>query len=127
MEGVKMDKTVLFNFLEEIFFEKKERVKLKKAIVKVGENELEPEDLWEQLVQARVKIIEALLNKIPFLIETSMKDQYIQDFANQKIPKEALKKLKEKEQEIKEKDEFLAQIGGRIDDIFKKMKGNMEE
>ncbi len=108
----------LNEMLEKLVFEEEDLKRLKDSIDHVVTGHMTTKQLREQIIESRSKIIERLLEYIPFYIKQWAIDSSLNEFTNTQGT-DSNSELVEK---LNEKDKFLEEVGIRINKIYKKLK-----
>ncbi len=104
---------LLLSFLEPIIFNKKDFETLKKVTVMLKEGRMDGKGFKKTILNQRVRILKEMLGMIPFYQQTAFKNEALIEHASDST--DAL------QEELSEKDEFLEQVGARINAIMKRL------
>ncbi len=119
MEITKMSAVKYLNeMLEKLVFDKGDLKRLKTSIDHVVTGQVTTKQLREQIIESRSKIIERLIEYIPFYIKQWAIGNSINEFTNNPT----IDSNSELEEKLNEKDKFLEEIGLRIKKIHEKLK-----
>ncbi len=113
--SMKSDGKLLSDLLERIIFNEKDFSDFKSAIFNISTGNSDPRLLKEKIINSRVRILEELKDLFPFYINQINKQQSLDIFINDNNNSGLI-------EELREKDEFLTEIGNRINKITKKLK-----
>jgi len=108
----------LSNSLEKIIFDENDFNKLKQTINDLSLGLIEPKKLKEVIINSRFRLLEELLEFFPFYLKHDNIQHSVEEFT-----KESESSDPRLNEELKEKDELLQELGNRIDNIFNKLKG----
>ena len=108
----------LNEMLEKLIFDEGDLKRLKTSIDNVVIGQTTKKQLREQIIESRGKIVERLLEFIPFYIKQWSIGNSINEFTSSPSIDSNLG-LEEK---LKEKDKFLEEVGIRINKIHEKLK-----
>ena len=75
-------KKILYGLLEKIIFNEKDFSGLKEAINQFSLGQMESKILRKKIINSRIRILEELLDIIPFYMNQAGKNQSIEEFAN---------------------------------------------
>ena len=117
---MKVDSTrekFLSNSLEKIIFNENDFNNLKQTINDLTLGLIEPKKLKEIIINSRFRLLEELLEFFPFYLKRDSFQNSVEEFT-----KESENPDLSLIEELKEKDEFLQELGFRIDNIFNKLK-----
>ena len=112
----------LSNSLEKIIFNENDFNNLKQTINDLTLGLIEPKKLKEIIINSRFRLLEELLEFFPFYLKHDGFQLSVEEFT--KVSENPDPRLIE---ELKEKDEFLQELGNRIDNIFNKLKDKYNE
>jgi len=115
-------KKFLSNSLEKIVFNENDFNKLKQTINDLTLGLIEPKILKEIIINSRFRLLEELLEFFPFYLKRDSFQNSVEEFT--KDSENPDPRLIE---ELKEKDEFLQELGNRIDNIFNKLKYKIDK
>lgn len=119
MEIPKMPAVKYLNeMLEKLVFDEGNLKRLKFSIDHVVTGQITKKQLREQIIESRSKIIERLIEYIPFYIKQWAIGNSINEFTNNST----IDSNSELEEKLKEKDKFLEEVGIRINKIHEKLK-----
>ena len=116
---MKVDSTrekFLSNSLEKIIFNEADFNGLKQTINDLTFGLIEPKKLKEKIINSRFRLLQELLEFFPFYLKRDSFQHSVEDFA-----KESENPDPDLIEELKEKDEFLQELGNRINNIFNKL------
>jgi len=111
----------LTEMLEKLIFEENDLKRLKISIDNVVSGHMTTKQLREQIIESRSKIIERLLEYIPFYIRQWLIGNSINEFSDVN-GRDSNSELEEK---LDEKNKFLEEVGIRINKIHEKLKGKL--
>lgn len=111
----------LSNSLEKIIFDENDLNKLKQTINDLTLGLIEPKKLKEIIINSRFRLLEELLEFFPFYLKHDNFQHSVEEFTNESDLDPCLN------EELKEKDELLQELGNRIDKIFNKLKDKQNE
>ena len=117
---MKSNEKLLSDLLEKIIFNEKDFEDFKSAIFNVSTGKNNARLLKEKIISSRARILEELKDLFPFYINQINKKQSIENFVIDGNSSGCI-------EELKVKDDFLTEIGSRIDGILKKIKGKEEK
>jgi hypothetical protein len=112
----------LSNSLEKIIFDENDFNKLKQTINDLTLGLIEPKKLKEIIINSRFRLLEELLEFFPFYLKHDNFQHSVEEYAKESVNPDS--RLIE---ELKEKDEFLQELGNRINNIFNKLKSKINE
>ena len=118
MEIPKMPIKYLNEMLEKLVFEEEDLKNLKFSIEHVVKGHMTTKQLREQIIESRSKIIERIIEYIPFYIKQWAIGNSINEFTSSP----SIDSNSELEEKSNEKDKFLEEIGIRINKIHEKLK-----
>lgn len=114
--------TFLSNSLEKIIFNENDFNNLKQTINDLTLGLIEPKKLKEIIINSRFRLLEELLEFFPFYLKHDSFQHSVEEFTKEsENPDPSLI------EELKEKDEFLQELGNRVDNIFNKLKGKIND
>jgi len=122
---MKVDSTrekFLSHSLEKIIFNENDFNNLKQTINDLTLGLIEPKKLKEIIINSRFRLLEELLEFFPFYLKHDSFQHSVEEFTKESEDPDP--RLIE---ELKEKDEFLQELGNRIDNIFNKLRGKINE
>jgi len=105
--------------LEKMLFNEKDLNALKIAIDNMNMEKISPKELRKYIIESRVKIIEKLLKFFPFYLKQVTIEKSLEDFSR---PHTNIKL----EQELQEKNEFLKEVGSRVNKIHVKLRKKLD-
>ena len=105
---------VLNDLLEKILFNEKDFKDFKSAILAISLGKNDSNLLKEIIISSRVRILEELKDLFPFYMNQINKKQSIKNFVETDQNPNVIK-------ELREKNEFLTEIGSRLDIIYEKL------
>lgn len=111
----------LTEMLEKLIFEENDLKRLKISIDNVVSGYMTTKQLREQIIESRGKIIERLLEYIPFYIKQWSIGNSINEFSDVN-GRDSNSELEEK---LDEKNKFLEEVGIRINKIHEMLKGKL--
>ena len=109
-----LNEKLLSDLLEKIIFNENDLNEFKTAIINVSTGKIHPKLLKEKIISSRLRILEELLDLFPFYIKHINKKQSIKNFVETDQNPNVIK-------ELREKNEFLTEIGSRLDIIYEKL------
>ncbi len=116
----RLEKTNNLNeMLEKMLFNEKDLNILKIAIDNMNMGKISPKELRKYIIESRVKIIEKLLKFFPFYLKQVTIEKPLEALAQ---PHTNIKL----NQELQEKNEFLKDVGSRVNKIHKELKYKLE-
>ncbi len=104
--------------LEKLIFEEEDLKRLKFSIDQVVSGHLTSKQLREQIIESRGKIVERLLEYIPFYLEQWSIGNSINEFTNTS----GIDSHSELEEKLNEKNKFLEEVGIRLNRIHEKLR-----
>ncbi|MFX0142417.1 MAG: hypothetical protein ACFFDN_52740 [Candidatus Hodarchaeota archaeon] len=110
----------LYNILEKILFNEESLNKLKTAINDLSKGQMSSKKFRTQLIENRVKILEKLLEFLPFYLRQKTNVKSLDEFVGNDSEKNQLSK------ELQERNELLEEIGLRVNNIFDKLKEKID-
>lgn len=119
MEIPKMSTVKYLNeMLEKLVFDEGDLKRLKFSIEHLVTGQMTTKQLREQIIESRSKIIERLIEYIPFYIKQWAIGNSINEFTNNPT----IDSNSELEEKLKEKEKFLEEVGLRINKIHERLK-----
>ncbi|MFX0004442.1 MAG: hypothetical protein ACFE9C_04730 [Candidatus Hodarchaeota archaeon] len=112
--------TQLEEMLEKILFDKDNLGDLRKALTKTRKGELSFSDLGKCILELRSRIMDRLLEFIPFHLKQAYTNNTLTEFAGKNSDSFQL------EHELEERNSFLEKIGLKINSLYEKLKSDLE-
>ena len=108
---------ILLGVLEKELFKEERQQRIKLGVNKLELGEIKTSDLLRIIVHDRADVIEKLLKTLYFYFRHVFKEQEVKDFENSCD-------INQIKNELREKNEFLALLGCRINDLRLKLKNS---
>ena len=106
---------LLSDLLEKIIFNENDLIEFQTIITNVSSGINSPRSLKEKIISSRVRILDELKDLFPFYMNQTNKKQGIEEFVENNQNSDLI-------EELKEKNEFLSDIGNKINNIYEKLK-----
>ncbi|MHA1756152.1 MAG: hypothetical protein ACTSVV_05230, partial [Promethearchaeota archaeon] len=113
----KIELQILRGYLEELIFNEKDLNILKESINSLSVGKITAKSVKKLILKLRYKIMNELLEFIPFQIQKKLECQILEEKPN-------IKEINELEKKIHERDELLIELAERLARISKKLQKN---
>ncbi len=113
----KIELQILRGYLEEVIFNEKDLNILKESINSLSVGKITAKSVKKLILKLRYKIMNELLEFIPFQIQKKLECQILEEKPN-------IKEINELEKKIHERNELLIELAERLARISKKLQKN---